>query len=55
MHLGALLVLLGVIAAALDYALGHYRSGGYRGGLLHVAVILVGIGVLVGSTALSTS
>lgn len=54
MHLGALLVLLGVLAVALDFVLGHYRHGAYRGGLLHAGVILIGIGVLVGATTLAT-
>lgn len=54
MKLGALLVLLGIVLVVIDFALGHLGPERARTGLLHAGVILIGIGVLVGSTQLST-
>lgn len=54
MNLGSFLVLLGIILAALDYLFFHYTkgSGPYRAGILHLAIILIGIGVLCGPNVL---
>ena len=54
MKLGALLVLLGIVLVVIDFALGHVGPERARTGLLHAGIILIGIGVLVGSTQLST-
>jgi len=56
MHLGALLVIVGLILVVLDFAVGHLASPErYRTGLLHAGVILIGVGVLVGHAAIHTS
>lgn len=53
MNLGTVLVLFGILLAVLDLLLGYSgRSGRWIGALTTVAVILVGIGVLVGVNGL---
>ena len=57
MKLGAILVLVGVLLVVIDFALGHVPRGeGHYSntGLLHAGVVLIGVGVLVGSTKLTT-
>lgn len=56
MHLGAVLVLVGTICAALSLAapmVASGRRGTYASPLLAVGVVLIGIGVLVGQTAVT--
>lgn len=58
MTLGAILVIVGVILAVIDLFTGNRRygpAGGYGGTLLHVAVILIGVGVLVGGAQIDTN
>ncbi len=54
MNLGAILVLVGILLVVIDFALGHIHNARAVSGLLHAGVVLIGIGVLVGSTQLST-
>lgn len=58
MHLGALLVLIGTIFAAVALLLGYApRSRGSAFptfAFLAIGVVLIGIGVLVGNTVLSS-
>lgn len=55
MTLGALLVIVGTIMAIVDCFIGG-SLGTYRGraGLLHLGVILIGVGVLIGGATLQT-
>lgn len=56
MHqLGMILVIIGLCLVALDWILGfsgHTRANGNRVGLLHLGVILIGLGVLLGAKSL---
>lgn len=58
MHLGAVLVLIGTICAALSLTtslpvVASGRRGTYASPLLAIGVVLIGIGVLVGQTAVT--
>lgn len=55
--LANLLVVVGIIFAVLDFFVPTPASPNgarWRGGLLNVAIILIGVGVLIGVTAVST-
>lgn len=55
MTLGAILVIIGVILAVVDIFIGGRRYGTTASGsLLNLAVILIGIGVLVGGAQIDT-
>lgn len=47
--MGSILVLLGVIFAVLDFFIPDRIDNRLRGGLLTLAVVLIGIGVLLGA------